>query len=111
MSHIVSSAVAFEFEVNKSFLDYSHLITVPIDSHTEIRRLHLDKPDYRIIYPGGEVRVATMYAGTTHGNEYYQLRVPTEHQRRPEYLKEGDHLIVILTRPCGKNLAILEYVK
>ena len=42
--------------------------------------------------------------------EYYQLTVPKRNQTRPEYIKEGDKLIVVLTRPYGKNLAILEFV-
>jgi hypothetical protein len=109
---IVSSAVTFEFEVNKSFSDSSHPITIPVDGHSEMRRLHLDKRDYRIIYPNGEVLVATMQHGRPgESGEFYQLTVPRRRQRRPAYLKEGDNLIVVLARPYGKNLAILEYAK
>lgn len=108
---MLSSTVVFEFKVNKSFRRYSCPITIPVDGHSELRRLHLDEPEYRIIYPKGEEYVAKMqHERPGQPSEYYQLIVPKRNQRLPDYLKGGDRLIVVLTRPRDKNLAILEYV-
>jgi hypothetical protein len=104
--------LAFQFEVNESFLTASnHPITVP-RSQLDYRQLEaagLDQESYTITYPRGERFTARMYAGEAGYGEYYQLFVRAEQGAVPTYLRQGDQLLVLLARIGDRNYAILEY--
>lgn len=105
------NAIAFAFEVNPSFLKYSHRITIPKIYDAKMRKTKLDEELYRIVYPKGETLKAKMYHGRPgQYKEYYQIIVPKRYQKLPDYLQIEDRLLVILVRYYRSNYAMLEYI-
>lgn len=105
------NAIAFAFEVNPSFLNYSHPITIPKIYDDKMRKTKLDEELYRIVYPKGETLEAKMYYGRPGQDiDYYRLSVPKRYQKLPDYLQIHDRLIVVLVRYYRNNYAILEYI-
>ena len=103
--------IYFRFTINYSFMAYStHPITVPktqVD-YDKLQKVDLDSGDFRIIFPKGERVDAHMYYGTAGYGPYYQLRMYTE-QTLPQYIDQGDNLLVILIKDGTHKYAILEY--
>ena len=94
----------FDFEVNKTFLESPHRITIP---RGEVRyRVVLEVPEAIIKYPRGETLYGRIYLGKAGYGEYYQI----SHEpgsRIPEYLKMEDMLRVRGIQEKGKTTITL----
>jgi len=103
--------IIFRFFINNSFLKYSsHPITVPKSQviYKNLVEDNLDKGDFILILPKGEILKSHIYYGISSYGEYYQIRTYSG-QNIPSYLLLNDQLIVILFRYNRKSYCVLEY--
>ncbi|HPC36215.1 MAG TPA: hypothetical protein P5268_09290 [Candidatus Marinimicrobia bacterium] len=101
--------IIFNFCVNKSFLEYSsHSITIPQNNYQNLVEYKLDKGDFTLIFPKGEVLKGYIYLGCSSWGKYYQIRTRGK-QDFPKYLLSNNQLLVILFSHNEKSYCVLEY--
>jgi len=103
--------ITFQFTVNDSFNTYStHPITVPKSQvdYSELKKQTLDSGDFIITFPRGERVRGHMYSGDAGYGHYYQIRTYPD-EVIPQYLAEGDDVIIIIFSHSGNKYVVLEY--
>ena len=103
--------LSFRFTINDSFRAYStHPITVPKSqvSYGELGKEKLNAGDLQIIWPKGERSKGHMYYGEAGYGPYYQIRTHSD-QSPPQYLAEGDEVLIVLVNDHGSRYALVEY--
>jgi hypothetical protein len=77
-------------------------------SYAELKRAQLDSDDLLIIWPKGERSKGHMYYGQAGYGQYYQIRTHSG-ESPPQYIAEGDEVLIILLNDQGSRYVVIEY--
>src|SRR5436190_21965245 len=100
----VLRVLQFQFEVNKSFLNYpNHPITVPKRLYPAMAAEGIGPGSLSVEAPDGSVLSGDLYHGTAGYGPYYQIRIAVPPSHPILGLRMGSDVSVVLERSNGQN--------